>query len=238
VTEDDLIDLTPELRAAALEIVRGVRLGELFTPPSLIEEAGHRGTLVLPGSLGGANWPGAAFDPETHTLYVPSATEPSLIGLAHDPEISDMDYVVPPQGLPGPGGLPLIKPPWGRITALDMSTGHKLWEIANDDTPAYVRDHLALEGVDLPRTGRPTRAGLLVTRTLLFAGTGGGGQGSGAGVLRAHDKATGEILAEITLPAHQTGVPMTYELDGRQYIVVAVAGPGVPGELVALAVPN
>ena len=239
VTEDDLIDLTPELRAAALEIVSRVRLGELFTPPSLIEEAGLRGTLVLPGSLGGANWPGAAFDPETHILYVPSATEPSLIGLAHDPETSDMDYIVPPQGLPGPGGLPLIKPPWGRITALDMSTGQRVWEIANDDTPAYVRDHLALESVDLPRTGRPTRAGLLVTRTLLFAGTGGGGAGSGdEGVLRAHDKASGEILAELTLPSHQTGVPMTYELDGRQYIVVAIAGRGVPGELVALAVPN
>jgi quinoprotein glucose dehydrogenase len=139
----------------------------------------------------------------------------------------------------GRPGIPIIKPPWGRITALDMDTGRRLWTIANDDTPDYIASHPALEGVELPRTGRPERAGLLVTRTLLFAGTGGSGFGAPPrGVLRAHDKDTGDILAEIPLPAHQTGVPMTYEHEGRQYIVVAVGGRDLPGELVALALPR
>ncbi len=239
-TEADLIDFTPELRAEALEVAKKLTLGPLFTPPSVIEEDGNQGTLVTPGSLGGANWPGAAFDPETQQLFVGSATWPSVIGLVNDPESSNMRYIVGrPRGVGGPQGLPLIKPPWGRITALDMKTGQKQWAIANDDTPAFVADHPALDGVDLPRTGRPSRAGLLATRTLLFAGTGGGTMSAEVtGLLRAHDKATGEIVAELELPSHQTGVPMTYMHGGRQYLVVAVAGRGVPGELVALALPN
>jgi len=242
VTEDDLIDFTPELHAEAVEAASHMTLGPLFTPPSVIVEGGNQGTLVLPGSLGGANWPGAAFDPETRRLFVPSATSATLVGLDSEPDRSNVRFI---QGrsavstLVGQPPIPMIKPPWGRITAIDMDTGRKRWTIANDDTPAYIANHPALEGIKLPRTGRPERAGLLVTRTLLFAGTGNGGGGAPAeGVLRAHDKDTGEILAEIPLPAHQTGVPMTYEHEGRQYIVVAVAGRDVPGELVALALPR
>ena len=238
VTEDDLIDLTPELKAEALETASQMTLGPLFTPPTLIVEGGNQGTLMLGGSLGGANWPGAAFDPETQRLFVPSATAPSLIGLAAEPDQSNMTYI---QGrsrtstFVGRPGIPMVKPPWGRITALDMNTGQKLWMIANDDTPQYIVDHPALAGVDVPRTGRQTRAGLLVTKTLLFAGTGQGGSGAPAeGVFRAHDKDTGEIIAEIALPAHQTGVPMTYAHEGEQYILVVVAGRDVPGEIVAL----
>ncbi|MDX1396334.1 MAG: pyrroloquinoline quinone-dependent dehydrogenase [Gemmatimonadota bacterium] len=242
VSEDDLIDLTPELRELALEAARSMTLGPLFTPPTVIVEDGNQGTLMLGGSLGGANWPGAAWDPETRRLFVPSATSPSLVGLSADPDASEMSFI---QGrsrvstLIGQPGLPMVKPPWGRITALDMDTGRVLWMIANDDTPKYIRDHPMLEGVEVPRTGRATRAGLLATKTLLFAGTGQGGGGApDEGVLRAHDKGTGEIVAEIALPAHQTGVPMTYLHDGEQYIVVAVAGRGVPGELVALRLPR
>jgi len=240
VTEDDLIDFTPELRAAALEVTQKLTLGPLFTPPSVIEEDGNQGTLVMPGSLGGANWPGAAFDPETQRLFVGSATWPLVVGLVNDPESSNMRYIQGrSRGVGGPQGLPLVKPPWGRITALDMKTGQRLWMIANDDTPSFVTEHPALQGLDVPRTGRPSRAGLLATRTLLFAGTGGGTMSADlTGLLRAHDKATGEILAEIELPSHQTGVPMTYMHDGRQFIVVAVGGRGSPGELVALALPN
>jgi len=241
VSEDDLIDFTPELRAEALEAAAQMTLGPLFTPPTVIVEGGNQGTLMMGGSLGGANWPGAAFDPETRRLFVPSATAPSLIGLASEPEQSNMAYIAGRSRAStyvGRPGIPMVKPPWGRITALDMTTGQKVWMIANDDTPQYVVDHPALEGVEIPRTGRPTRAGLLVTKTLLFAGTGQGGAGAPAeGVLRAHDKDTGEIIAEIELPAHQTGVPMTYEHEGVQYIVVAVAGRDVPGELVALKLP-
>jgi len=239
-TEDDLIDLTPELKAEALEIAKNLTLGELFTPPTVLVEGGNQGTLITPGSLGGANWPGAAYDPETQRLFVGSATRGSVIGLVNDPESSNMRYIAGrPRGVGGPQGLPILKPPWGRITALDMKTGQKVWQVANDHTPSFVDEHPALEGVDVPRTGRPSRAGLLATRTLLFAGTGGGTMSADlTGLLRAHDKETGEILAEIELPSHQTGVPMTYMHDGRQYIVAAVAGRGVPAELVALRLPG
>ena len=145
------------------------------------------------------------------------------------------------RGAGGPQGLPLIEPPWGRITAIDLDTGNHVWMVANGDTPAFVREHPALEGVDLARTGRPTRAGLLVTKTLLFAGDGGGtfaNPDSDKPVFRAHDKMTGDIIAEIELPAYQAGVPMTYMVDGRQFIVVAVAGRNHPGELVALSLPE
>jgi quinoprotein glucose dehydrogenase len=242
VSEDDLTDFTPELRAEALAAAERMTLGPLFTPPTVIEDGGNQGTLILPGSLGGANWPGAAFDPQTRRLFVPSATSASLIGLVSEPGRSNMRFIQGRSDVStyvGRPGIPIIKPPWGRITALDMNTGRRLWTIANDDTPDYIASHPALEGVELPRTGRPERAGLLVTRTLLFAGTGGSGFGAPPrGVLRAHDKDTGDILAEIPLPAHQTGVPMTYEHEGRQYIVVAVGGRDLPGELVALALPR
>ncbi|MXW66265.1 MAG: PQQ-binding-like beta-propeller repeat protein [Gemmatimonadales bacterium] len=239
-TEDDLIDLTPELKAEALEIAKNLTLGELFTPPTVLVEGGNQGTLITPGSLGGANWPGAAYDPETQRLFVGSATRGTVIGLVNDPESSNMRYIAGrPRGVGGPQGLPILKPPWGRITALDMNTGQKVWQVANDHTPSFVDEHPALEGVDVPRTGRPSRAGLLATRTLLLAGTGGGTMSADlTGLLRAHDKETGEILAEIELPSHQTGVPMTYMHDGRQYIVAAVAGRGVPAELVALRLPG
>ena len=244
VSTDDLIDFTPELYGEALEIISHYRIGPLYTPPSLMDSAGTQGTLHLPGSLGGANWPGAALDPQTGILYVPSSTSPSILGLVADPDRSNMGYIqgrpeFRPTGRGGPQGLPLIKPPWGRITAIDLNTGEHLWMMANGDTPASVRDHPALAGVELPRTGQPTRAGLLVTGTLLFAGDGGSGFGdSPTGVLRAHDKLTGAILSEIELPAPQTGVPMTYAVNGRQYIVVPVGGRDHPAELVAFSLPG
>jgi quinoprotein glucose dehydrogenase len=203
-----------------------------------------KGTLTLPGSQGGANWPGAAFDPESGILYVASSTDPAVLGLVNDPKTSNMDYIqgrrlkLPEGG--GPQGLPLFKPPWGRITAIDLNTGEHVFMIPNGEAPDYVKNHPALAGVKLPRTGRPERAGLLLTKTLLFAGEGAGlfGMfGGGGRMLRAHDKKTGEILAEIELPANQTGVPMTYMLDGIQYIVVAVGAADHPAELVALRLP-
>jgi quinoprotein glucose dehydrogenase len=242
VTEDDLIDFTPQLAKEAREIASHFRLGPLFTPPSLVA-GGKRGTLSLPGSQGGANWPGAALDPETGILYVGSSTSPSALGLVQNPERSNMDYIqgsrlMLPEG-GGPRGLPLIKPPWGRITAIDLNTGEHVFMIPNGEAPDYVREHPMLQGVDLPRTGRPERAGLLVTKTLLFAGEGGGlfgMYGGGGPMFRAHDKRTGEIVVELELPAHQTGAPMTYLAGGVQYIVVAVGAREHPAELVALRV--
>ena len=242
VTIDDLIDFTPELLEEAKELASNFRLGPLFTPPSLIEEDGTKGTLTAPGSLGGANWPSAAADPETGMLYVTSATQPDVFGLWSDPESSNMTYVRGtgmrlPQG-GGPRGLPLLKPPWGRITAIDLNTGEHAWMTTNGDTPDYVREHPALRGLDIPPTGRPERGAPLVTKTLLFVGEGSGLYatfGAGGNKLRAYDKRTGEVLAELELPANQTGVPITYMHQGKQYIVVAVGAVGHAGELVALA---
>jgi len=241
----DLIDFTPELKAEAEEILAQLHYGPLYEPPTVPVEGGTQGTLMVPGSLGGANWPGGALDPESGYLYVQSATGPSVISLINVPEVSDMDYIRG-GGLRlrqggGPQGLPLFKPPWGRVTAIDLNRGEIAWQVPNGDAPDYVKDHPALEGVDVGRTGRPDRGGLLVTSTLLFAGEGGGmfaAFGSGGNKFRAHDKATGEMLAEIELPANQTGLPMTYMHEGRQYIVVAVGARRHPAELVALALPE
>ena len=245
VDTDELIDFTPELRAEAEEIISQLRIGPLYTPPSLVVEGGTQGTLMVPGSLGGVNWPGGALDPETGYLYVQSATAPNVLALRSVPEVSEMDYIraggLRLRGGGGPQGLPLFKPPWGRITAIDLNAGDIAWQVPNGDAPDYVKNHPALEGIDVGRTGRPDRGGLLVTGSLLFAGEGGGmyaAFGSGGNKLRAHDKATGEIVAEFELPANQTGLPMTYMHQGRQFIVVAVGARRHPGELVALALPE
>ena len=245
VDPDDLIDFTPELRAEAEEILAQLHYGPLYTPPTVPVEGGTRGTLMVPGSLGGANWPGGAVDPESGYLYVQSATAPSVIALVNEPEVSDMDYIrgggLRLRGGGGPQGLPLFKPPWGRVTAIDLNAGEIAWQVPNGDAPEYVKNHPALEGIDVGKTGRPDRGGVLVTSTLLFAGEGGGmfaAAGSGGNKLRAHDKATGEVVAEFELPANQTGLPMTYMHEGRQFIVVAVGARGHAGELIALALPE
>jgi len=114
-----------------------------------------------------------------------------------------------------------------------MNTGEHAWMVPNGDTPDEVKNNPALAGIDIPRTGKPTRAALLVTKTLLFAGEGWNGDP----ILRAHDKRTGEILAEIELPGSVGAKPMTYMLDGRQFIVMTVGRPN-PSELIALALPE
>ena len=253
ITTDDLIDFTPALRAEAVKIISQYKTGPLYTPPIVAGTKGFRAVLSLPGSSGGANWQGGAVDPETGILYVASGTHPRLLGLVRDPRRSTMDFVngsARTLGAPseegceelGPQGLPLIKPPWGRITAIDLNTGEHLWMVPNADTPDCVRNHPALKGVPLGRTGRPDRSGILVTKTLLFAGEGGGVWAavppySGGHMFRAYDKQTGEIVSTFELPANQSGIPMTYAINGKQYIVVPVGARGVPAELVALSVP-
>jgi glucose dehydrogenase len=231
VSIDDLIDFTPELRAEAVEGVKQFRLGPIFTPPSLGNAPdGTRGTLMLPSAIGGANWEGGAFDPETNILYVGSFTNPTLLALEPAPEGYDITYIQGGGGeLPWLQGLPLIKPPWGRITAIDMNRGEHLWQIPNGPTPKEIAEHPALRGLDIPPTGRATRPVTLVTKTLLFTAEGWGG----SPVLRAHDKASGEVIAEIPLPGAVGGRPMTYMLDGKQYLVVSVAGTN-GAEIVAL----
>ena len=234
LSAEDLIDFTPELHAEAVEAIKQFRTGPMFTPPSLGEAPdGTRGALVLPSAIGGGNWEGGAYDPETQVLYVGSHTNPSVMALQAEPDFSDMRYVngggaAPPDVR----GLPVIKPPWGRITAIDMSAGEHLWRIANGPTPSDVASHPALQGLDFPETGRATRPVTFVTKTLLFTAEGWGGRP----VLRAHDKATGELLAEIELPGAVGGLPMSYAVAGRQLIVLSVAGDD-GAELVALGLP-
>ena len=245
VTEDDLIDFTPELKAEALRIAKQYRLGPLFTPPSVVDPNGTKGTLQLPSGFGGTNWTGGGADPETGILYVPSITAPRVLGLVSDQKRSNANFIGGFVGGSaerdiGPQGLPLVKPPWGRITAINLNTGDQLWMVPNGDTPAFVKNHPALKDVNLPRTGQPGRTGVLVTKTLLFAGDGSGlfstPPGAGGLMFRAYDKQTGAVVSEFKLPASQTGIAMTYLLNGRQYIVLAVGDRGVPAELVALAV--
>jgi quinoprotein glucose dehydrogenase len=141
----------------------------------------------------------------------------------------------------GPQGLPLVKPPWGRITAIDLNTGDHVWMIANGGAPDAVKNHPAMKGIDLSKAGKPERSPLLVTKTLLFGADGPGlfnaGPGAGGKMFRAINKKSGEIIHEMALPASTTGVPMTYMIEDKQYIVVAIGARGFPAELVALAIP-
>jgi len=240
VTEDDLIDFTPTLRAEAVEILDDYVYGQVFTPPSLIGTGPNdtRGTIELPGYTGGANWNGAAFDPDTGLLYVPSTTQPIIPALVElDPDRSNLRYSrgrMRPPG--GPDGLPLFKGPYGRITALDLNRGEIAWQRANGLGSPAIRDHARLRELDLPALGGG-RDFLLLTQTLLVSAQQTPGAG-GDWVLAARDKATGAAVAEISLPGRAIGAPMTYEVGGRQYIAVAVRGArGAPPELVALALP-
>jgi quinoprotein glucose dehydrogenase len=252
VSTDDLIDFTPELRTEALKLVERFRMGPLFTPPVVSRWEGPLATLMLPNITGGANWQGGSLDPETNYFYIFSNTGISALGLVPGERVkSDMNYVrgfasdpADPSGrqtFPSltVQGLPLVKPPYGRITALDLNAGTLAWQIAHGETPDAVRNHPALKGLDIPRTGRQGRIGVLTTRTLVIAGEGGMSetpQGRGA-MLRAYDKATGEEVGSVYMPAPQTGSPMTYLAAGRQYLTVSVSAPGFPGELVAYRLP-
>jgi len=174
VTEDDLIDFTPALKAEALRIASQFKMGPLYTPPIVQGTAGKLGTLTVPHNQGAANWQSAAADPETGMLYVPSVTNWWASALGEGGDRSDMRYIGRPTRVEPPFGLPLIKPPWGRITAINMNTGDHTWMVPNGQAPEYVRKHPMLAGVDLTGAGNPERAPLLVTKTLLFSGDGAG----------------------------------------------------------------
>ena len=243
ITVNDLIDFTPELRAEAIEILGGYVFGPMFTPPSVRSDDPDetQGTIQLPGWVGGADWNGAAVDPETQILYVPSVTAPIVVALvAPDPDASDFNYVRgAPRSVQGPRGLPLVKPPWGRITAIDLNTGDHLWMVPNGEG---IRDHEALQGLDLPKLGTPGRPAPLLTKTLLFIGEGSPSmlampRFAGGKMFRAYDKDTGEVLWEMELPAGTTGAPMTYMADGKQYIVVGIGEANRPAEFIALSLP-
>ncbi|HZY80215.1 MAG TPA: PQQ-binding-like beta-propeller repeat protein [Cyclobacteriaceae bacterium] len=237
-SEDMLVDFTPAIKEEAIKIASRYKTGQLYTPISSYEEGSKQETLMLPDAVGGANWQGGVFDKETGVLYVSSSTVMRPTSLEKSPELSDMNYVAfQGSSKVGPYGLPLAKPPYGRITAIDLNTGDHKWMVPNSETPQWLKDIPALKGIDIPATGIPDRVGMLVTKTLLFAGEGSGMYASdfpGGNKFRAYDKATGQLITQIELPACQAGIPMTYSVNGKQYIVFAVGAPGHPGELVAL----
>ena len=242
VSPDDLIDFTPELKAEALKIASQYKMGPIFTPPIVFDSNGKKGTLMLPNATGGANWQGAAADPETGVIFVPSVTNPIIAALVHDPQHSDMNYIGKSVFLEKiDKTLPIIKPPYGRITAIDLNSGDHLWMIPNGLPPDEIKNNPALKGIDTSKFGNPERALLLATKSLLFSADATGltaVNGSFASTLRAIDKKTGQDIFDFKLPAHATGVPMTYLANGQQYIVVAVGGRGEPAELVALSQPS
>lgn len=235
VRVDDFLDFTPALRAEAIEAVRPFRLGAFFAPASLGDAAdGTNGTLALPGTLGGTNWEGGAFDPETGLLFTGSWTNPSVLRLVSDSTRSDMDYIMVGARVPRIQGLPLIKPPYSRVTAIDLNSGDHAWMVPAGDTPADIRDNPALAGIDIGRTGPLARPVLLATRTLLFQGEGGGG----GPYLHALDKHTGETIASIELPGEVTSLPMSYAVDGKQYVAFWIGAiPNVRSRLVTLTLP-
>ena len=235
VSRNDLIDYTPEISQAVENLIKDYRLGPLYTPPSLAESKdGTKGTLSLPFPTGGSNWEGGAYDPETNLLYVPSQTRLALLSLKDGDESTDVRYVASNSPKLEVFDIPIAKPPWGRITAIDMSSGKIKWSVANGETPEAITNNPYLKGVEIPRTGKATRAGLLLTKTLLFAGEGFGGDP----VFRAHDKYNGKIISEIVLPGSQSSPPSTYMINNRQFIIMTISDGKSPAELIALSLPG
>jgi quinoprotein glucose dehydrogenase len=262
---DDLINFTPELRAEAVKLVSRYRLGPIFTPPSVSRAEGPIATLTMGTQAAASNWPGGSYDPETHTLFVASHTAVASLGLMPAPPgTSDLPYfqgtVLSGARLSGGSGsagrtagdnavetlsvqgLPIVKPPYSRITAFDMDNGTIKWMVPFGATPPAITNHPALKGLNLGPLGRPgNNSGTMVTRTLLVAGERNNGptpSGARGAMLRAFDKATGKEVGAVYLPAPQTGTPMTYMAGGKQYIVLAISGAGYSGELIAFRLPG
>ena len=228
VSLDDATDLTPALHEEALAVLRRVHLGPLFTPPSV------QGTLMRPGVLGGADWGGGAFDPQTGTLYVKVNDDPTLIY----PDFTAADGSAPAVGPNDTSDvslflhhrIPVLKPPYAYLDALDLGAGRMRWQVPFGDNDA-LRRHAALKDATLPaRLGAVGTAGVIVTRGgLVFAG-------GGDETFHALDTRTGaELWAYPTAGLKTTGTPMTYRRAGRQYVVIAVGGPGSGATLLAFA---
>jgi quinoprotein glucose dehydrogenase len=241
---NDLIDFTPMLRQRASKIASLYKLGPIFTPPVVSKADGPLGTLIVNYPFGGTNWPGGSFDPQTHIYYVFSQGTVGSLGLIPpEPGASEARWVVGTASAGEGGfhrltvdGLPLLKPPYGKISAINLDRGEILWQVPHGETPDEIRNSPLLKGLTIPRTGRPGIIGVLTTRTLVIAGEGGdfsNAAGQKGALLRAYEKATGKDAGAVYMPSGQTGSPMTYMLKGKQYIVVAVGGPEYPGELLA-----
>lgn len=246
VSEDILINFTPELRKEALEIIKNYKIGPIFTPPVESKASGPWATLV--SSLSGSNWMGGSIDPETGIVYVGSSRGVIGISVVPSGDRSDVGYISGrAQGAQGQltvKGLPLLKPPYGQISAIDLKTGTILWQTPHGDTADNIKNNPALKGIDIGKTGRSGAAITLVTKTLVIAGEKGTvtmADGRTGAMLRAYDKATGQNVGAVYMPAQTTGGPMTYMVNGVQYIVIAVGG-NINGrnqaQFMAFRVPN
>jgi quinoprotein glucose dehydrogenase len=261
ISDDDLIDYSPALKERARTIAKQYVMGPVFSPPSVPGDGGKKGTLVQPGAWGSANWNTGAFDPDTGYYYAISQTLGPANRTARkqtgDPratmEYADFEPAIRPTDQPASqsppstvdaisiDGLPIIKGPYGRITAIDLNRGVHVWMRANGDGPRF---HPLLKDLNLPPLGYPNRPAPLLTKTLLFLGEGSDAISGTAGAdwtwgtkFRAYDKATGSVIWEMELPSGTTAGPMTYEVKGKQYIVVAVGARNHPSEYVALSLP-
>jgi quinoprotein glucose dehydrogenase len=264
--EQDLIDFTPELREKAKQAVAKYKLGPIFTPPVVSKAEGPLAVLNVAEAQGGTNWPGGAVDPETGIAYVFAQKSLTSIGLLpSDPKQNDFAFL---QGLanegsradaggtgaaanapPGSGnvgrlsadGLPIFKAPYATISAIDIAKGEIVWQVAHGETPDNVKNHPALKGMNIPRTGRPGNLGTMVTKTLVIAGEWGTftmPDGKKGAYLRAYDKKTGADAGVVPMPMGSTGNVMTYLHQGKQYIIVPVGGAGYPAEFLAYRLPN
>jgi quinoprotein glucose dehydrogenase len=303
VTEDELINFTPALRAEALQAVKKYRMGPMFLPAVVSKVDGPIQAITIGTLGGGTNWPGASYDPENHIAYAQAANAGvSLLGLVEPPKgFSDIRYVAGVAGRPfrineGPGfgtaadapklsasqqklqqlgvpteeaapaaapaapaagaapappagggggglnvqGLPIVKPPYGVLSAINLDRGDLMWQVPHGDTPDAIRNHPALRGLNIPKTGQQGSVGLMVTKTLVILGdpqvTTTPDHPRGA-MLRAYNKQTGEQVGAVWMPAPQSGSPMTYSVDGKQYIVIAISGGSYSGEYVAFSLP-
>lgn len=248
LAKSDVIDFTPELHAEAMKLLENYKWEEtLFAPPVVGDVKGILGAVQIGNTLGGTNWPGGGYDPESHTVYVMASNAGvSSYSVMSRPDLGDGQYVSGVAGRQGGGGLnvqnlPLVKPPYGVLAAIDLDKGELKWQVPHGETPDNVRNHPALKGMTIPRTGQNGSVGLVVTKTLVILGdrqaTAPPGRPRGA-MLRAYDKQTGTQVGEVLMPAGQTGSPMTYMVDGRQFIVVAVGGAGAQSEYLAFALPE
>ncbi len=294
VLESDLIDFTPELKAAGLDAAKRYRLGPVFLPPLVSKAEGPIAALTAGTLSGGVNWPGSAYDPEMHA-FITHACNSCIapLGLVAPPkDFSDLDYVMgtagstfrpivgggegeaadaprparpatpPPPPTPPPAaaaagrggappaggggfgatvqGLSIVKPPYGVIAAINLDRGELMWSTPHGDTPDSVRNHPALRGMNIPKTGQQGNVGVVVTKTVIVVGdpsvTTTPERARGA-MLRAYDKNSGKEVGAVWMPAPQSGSPMTYMVEGRQYIIVAVSGGNYSGEYIAFALP-
>lgn len=226
ISDATLIDFTPALRAQAVELIADVDYGPLYTPPS------ERGVIIFPGYSGGATWTGAAIDPQSGMMYIPSFSVPRFVRLRKpEPGESDFGYIRDRNfTIDGPQGLPLIKPPYARITAIDLNTGEHRWMVPHGEG---IRQRIIDLGIEDPGpVGSFGRNGPLLTQSLLFVAQLDGSRP----VLRSYHKLTGEVLSELNLPLPPMGTPMSYMVDGKQYIVMAV-GAGPVTRLMAVSLP-